>query len=166
MRNTIFTITLTCLILFFQNVAVHAADAGNKKALAGISEAKAYFDINVGEPAKLVNRLMLIDRTFEQLTSSGVKPDFVVGFRSTASYFVTKGPEDYILEDEVAAKKKVNEWIAKLRKRGIVVEQCLIAAELHDIDPEDFIENISPVQNGYISMIGYQARGYSYVPMD
>ncbi|MBC8316450.1 MAG: sulfur reduction protein DsrE, partial [Desulfobulbaceae bacterium] len=64
------------------------------------------------------------------------------------------------------AKKKVHEWVRSYKARGIVVEQCLIAAGLQRIAPEDFIPEIDVVENGYISMIGYQAKGYSQVPMD
>ena len=48
----------------------------------------------------------------------------------------------------------------------MLVEQCKVAAGLHDIDPEDFLPDIDLVRSGYISMTGYQAKGYSLVPMD
>lgn len=149
---------------FLLSGAACAGDSDNR-AIAGLSTAKAYFDVKVGEPAKLVTRLRLIDQTFDQLIEAGVKPEFIIGFRGKASYFLTRG-EDYVFEEEVAAKKKVHELVKHFRELGMLVEQCKVAAGLHDIDPEDFLPDIDLVRSGYIFMIGYQAKGYSLVPMD
>lgn len=32
------------------------------------------------------------------------------------------------------------------------------------IDPVDFLPSIHLVQNGYVSIIAYQTRGYAYLP--
>jgi intracellular sulfur oxidation DsrE/DsrF family protein len=56
--------------------------------------------------------------------------------------------------------------VREFSKSGIVVEQCAIAAEIFDIPQEDFIPEVKVVGNGYISLVGYQAQGYSVVPMD
>ena len=55
---------------------------------------------------------------------------------------------------------------AAFKAKGIVMEQCQIAAQLHRIELTDFLPEVEVVQNSYISMIGYQAKGYSQVPMD
>lgn len=152
------------IILFSCGSAV-AEEFTNKRALSDLSAVKAYYDVNVGIPGKLLTRLRLIDKTYEQLVSAGVKPEFIIGFRGKASYFVTKG-DDYVFEEDMPAKKKVLKWVQTLKARGIILEQCHIAAKLHDIDPKDILPEVEIVQNGYISMIGYQAKGYSQVPMD
>jgi intracellular sulfur oxidation DsrE/DsrF family protein len=71
-----------------------------------------------------------------------------------------------VIEEDLPTKKKIHEWIQRFKERGIVMEQCRIAAGLLDIDAKDFLEQIEVVDNGYISMIGYQAQGYSQIPMD
>lgn len=152
------------IVLLSYSPAV-AEEFSNKRALSNISTVKAYYDVNVGIPAKLVTRLRLVDKTYDQLVSAGVKPNFIIGFRGKASYFVTKG-DDYVFDEDIAAKKEVLKYIQALKARGIVMEQCHIAASLHDIDPKDILSEIEVVQNGYISMIGYQAKGYSQIPMD
>lgn len=53
--------------------------------------ARAYFDVNLGLADKLETRLMLINTTFDQLSAQGLAPQFVVGFRGPASFFVTTG---------------------------------------------------------------------------
>ena len=154
------------LVLFFSGLA-SAEEYTNARALSGLSTVKAYFDVNTGVPAKLKSKLLFIDKSYDQLVKFGVKPEFIVGFRSTASNFVTKGDEDYVFDDdEIAAKKKVHEWIRLFKKRGIIMEQCMLSAEIYEIDPQDFLPELEPVNNGYVSMIGYQTKGYSQINME
>ena len=152
-------------IIFVLSYAESAEMYDNKRALAHITTARVYYDVNIGLPTKLVTRLSLIDKTYEQLVGAGVAPEFVVGFRGKASYFVTRG-DDYVFAEDVEAKRKVLKWIQTLKARGVTMEQCLIAASLQKVDPQDILPEIEIVQNGYISMIGYQAKGYSQIPMD
>ncbi|WP_157067768.1 hypothetical protein [Desulfosarcina cetonica] len=51
-------------------------------------------------------------------------------------------------------------------QNGFRLEQCAIAARAMKIDPVDFLPSIHLVQNGYVSIIAYQTRGYAYLPMD
>ena len=127
--------------------------------------AKTYFDVNMGKPEKLVTRLKLIDVTYDQLSAAGAHPEFVIGFRGKASRFVTRG-NDYVFEEDIAVKKEVYAWIKRFKERGIPMEQCLIAAGFQNVDPKDILPEIEVVQNGYVSMIGYQVKGYAQVPMD
>jgi len=143
----------------------NAEEYTDQASLKGMSSAKAFFDVNVGEPARLILRLRLINRTFEDLNESGVKPQFIVGFRSGATRLVT-GDEFYYEETELPSKKKIVSWIKNLKSNGIVMEQCAIAAELNEVDADDILPEIKVVRNGYISLIGYQSKGYAVVPMD
>jgi intracellular sulfur oxidation DsrE/DsrF family protein len=63
-------------------------------------------------------------------------------------------------------KRKVQKWIEHFRQTGIVLEQCDIAARTFDVDPKDILPGIRVVDNGFVSMIGYQTKGYAVVPMD
>jgi intracellular sulfur oxidation DsrE/DsrF family protein len=149
----------------FQPVA--AAEYNNSRALRQVTVAKAYFDVTSGSPGKLVNQLGFIDKAYDQLAKAGFKPQFVLGFHSAASAYVTKGSEDYVTSDEeIAAKKKVQAWVQRFKAKGIVMEQCMLAAEVYEIDPEDILPEIDRVKNGYVSTIGYQAKGYSLVPVN
>ncbi|MBU1138035.1 MAG: DsrE family protein [Proteobacteria bacterium] len=134
-------------------------------SLSGLTTAKVYFDVNIGIPEKLVVRLILIDKTLSQLQAAGVKPEAIIAFRGKASKFVTKG-DFYVEKEEQAAKAEVHKWLKKFAGKGIAMEQCLIAAELNGISPNDFRPELKIIQNGYISMIAYQNRGFALIPMD
>lgn len=164
LKMSTFLFILTASFLFLLPSAF-ADELGNSRALQNLSSAKAYFDVTMGVPLKLETRLRLIHTTYQDIGRTGMKPDFIIGFRSKASNFVTKG-DDYVFEEDIAVKKKIRDWVKRFKKMGIVMEQCAIAAEFQDIDPKDFLPEIEVVRNGYVSMIGYQAKGYSMVPMD
>ena len=165
MQQNITIPALTISFVLCLAIPAFADEYDNRRALQNISTAKTYFDVNMGISEKLVIRLKLIDATYDQLSAAGVHPEFVIGFRGKASRFVTKG-KDYVFEEDLAAKKKVHAWVKRFKERGIPMEQCLIAAGFDDVDPKDILPEIELVQNGYVSMIGYQIKGFAQVPMD
>ncbi len=145
----------------------HADSEKNEKnsALAGLTATKAYFDVTVGDGKLLLLRLQLIEKTYNQIAAAGVTPAFVVGIRGKASNFFTKGT-DYVVDMDLPEKKQIAVMVEKFARQHIVIEQCLIAAGLQHIDAVDFLPQVKRVASGYVSMIGYQAQGYGFVPMD
>ena len=55
--------------------------------------------------------------------------------------------------------------ISAMAKDGIKFEICLIAVKVFGVEPSSILPEIKQVGNGWISVIGYQARGYSLVPI-
>ena len=156
-------------IVFFVLLSLLPASAEEIKkprALRDLTAVKVYYDVKTKNPKKMAIQLMLINETYDQIVKAGVQAKFIVGFRNEASNFVTKGEDDYILEEEVAAKKKIQGWVQRFKARGIIMEQCGITTEFQDIDLEDFLPGIEIIKNSYVSMIGYQAKGYSQITID
>lgn len=154
-----------CIIGCLNVTAVAASNQDNGKALSGLQAAKVYFDVSLKDDNLLAFRMELLDKTITQMEDAGLEVSTVVGFRGGASRFITRD-EHYVLEEEISNKKKIQQWVKQLSERGIVIEQCSIAADINDIPHEDFMEEVTVVGNGYISLVGYQAQGYSVVPMD
>lgn len=134
------------------------------RALENLSAIKAYFDIKADSAAKVEKRLLWINDIYEEMKQKGIKATFIIGIRSHASFYVTKGDE-YIYEEDLSTTGKIEKWLKDFVKLGVHVEQCGLSAKLYDIDPKDFFPEVTVVKNGYISMIGYQNKGYAYVPM-
>lgn len=141
------------------------AAVSNDHALSGIREIKVYFDVNIGEPDKLLNRLQLIETTYDNLADSGFSPRFVIGVRGKASNFFTRD-EGYVLDIDLPVKKKIASRVEQLKARGFRLEQCSIAAGMQGIALADFLPQLEVVGNGYVSMIVYQQQGHAFVPMD
>ena len=145
--------------------AVAGSNQNNGNALNGLNSALVYFDVSLKDDNLLVFRMELLDKTIKQIEDAGLEVSTVVGFRGGASRFITRD-EHYVLEEEISNKKKIQDWVKRFSERGIVIEQCAIAADIHDIPHGDFMEEVTVVGNGYVSLVGYQAQGYSVVPMD
>ncbi|MBI9082376.1 MAG: DsrE family protein [Desulfobacterales bacterium] len=142
-----------------------AGTPDNKPALADLTTVKIICDVNVGAAKLLLRRLELIDETYSQLLDAGVIPVVVVAFRGGASRYVTQGNK-YVEAKDAGTKREIQGWINQFSQHGFRLEQCAIAARAQKVDPADFMPVVTVVQNGYISIVAYQARGYSFLPMD
>jgi len=165
MNRMIRMVLMMLAAVVFLRVESGAATLNHGGALSGVMTANVYFDVNIGDPAKLRTRLQLIETTYTQLVAAGFSPRVVIGVRGMASNFFTRDA-DYVPEADLPLKKEIAAKVEKLRTMGFAVEQCRIAAELQQIEVADFLPQVQLVDNGYVSMIGYQAQGYAYVPMD
>ena len=152
-------------VLFLAAPAASQTADGNNPALKGLDKVQVYFDVNVKDDTLLAFRMELIDRTIREMAEAGVEVSAVIGFRGGASRFVTV-EDHYVLAEELANKKKIQDWVVYFADRGTVVEQCAIAAEIHQIELQDFMPEVTVVGNGYISMAAYQTSGYAVIPMD
>jgi uncharacterized protein len=164
MLRSIYLSLVFSLGLFLLPQSVLSQDPVNMPGLTGLSELKVYFDVKADSAAKLDSRLQWIFDTYEQVSKKGVRVDIVIGFRSKASFFVTSGDE-YIDEADIPLKRKIENWLKRFHKMKIPMVQCGLSAKLLDIELDEFLPEITVVKNGYISIAGYQNKGYAYVPM-
>lgn len=153
------------MILLVLPSMVYAGSVDDKEALADLKSVKIICDVNVGEAKLLLRRLELIDETYSQLLDAGVTPTIVVAFRGGASHYVTTG-DRYVDPNNTGTKKEIQGWIDQFQQHGFRLEQCAIAAKAWKVDPADLLPAIRMVQNGYISIVAYQARGFALLPMD
>ncbi len=156
------TLILTLVMLL---PGLVSAAPENSRALAGLKNVGVIFDVNTGSPQKLLLRLKLIEETLASIAEVAVVPAVVVAFRGGATRFMTQGDKYLPLED-LPLKDQIQTQAKRLKKLGYRLEQCAVAVRLLKIDPRDIIAEVPLVGNGYISMIGYQNRGYAMVPMD
>ena len=60
---------------------------------------------------------------------------------------------------------KIAETISAMAQDGIKFEICLIAVDLLGVDRASILPEIKHVGNGWISLVGYQHKGYGLVPV-
>ena len=157
--------TAILLAMLLLPVIAFADQFTDANALKGLTTVKVIGDVNVGDPKLLLRRLELIDETYTQLIDAGIQPYFVVAFRGPATRYVTKGP-GYVASEHYAIKKEIQGWIAQFHENGFSLEQCAIAARGQNVATNDILSQITVVQNGYISIVAYQNKGYALLPMD
>lgn len=137
----------------------------NHDSLSGLTSAKAVFDVTTADPKKLNFYLNLIGTTADSMKAEGVTPEFVVSFRGPATLFVSTDRKKTKKED-MAMAGNVQKNLAKLGGTpGVKMEQCAVAAKALKVDPKTINPSVKVIGNSWISLIGYQNKGYALVPV-
>lgn len=139
--------------------------AGEYEALNSVKEVKAVFDVRAKSPKSTWIFLDLIHKTFKEknILEADSKPEFVVVFIGPAVKNVSTNIAEFSEEDKKMLAK-IADTVSAMAKDGIKLEICLYAANLLGVDPATILPEIKKYENGWISLIGYQANGYTLVP--
>ena len=154
---------LGAAVVFAAPVMGAHADADDNP-LAGLKDARVAFDITAGDPGRMLNILTTIDETREGFLKHGVAPHFVLAFRGPASLLTQSDtsrlkPEDRETAAKVAAKLKQLRATPGIER----LDQCSIAMRGQKVDKAQVLPEVTIVENGWITLVGYQARGYAYI---
>jgi intracellular sulfur oxidation DsrE/DsrF family protein len=125
---------------------------------------KAIFDVRISNPGQLLIALKVIEETAEGIRQQGGTPEFVLAFRGGTLPLLKTAPKTEGYSD-AAILSEVRERLADYREKGMVLEACNVAARMFKIEQKELDPNLHLVVNSLISVIDYQARGYSLVPM-
>jgi intracellular sulfur oxidation DsrE/DsrF family protein len=135
------------------------------EALKGLKSIKAVFDVRVANPKSAALNLKLIRDTYKDKNIMAVtkKPAFVVIFIGPSVRLISKKKEGFSPEDQKTLDE-IATTISEMSKDGIRLEICLFAAKVFGVDSASVLPGIKKVPNGWVSLIGYEAKGYSLVP--
>ena len=158
-------IVAVCLAAFFVVLScLSCAWAEEYNAMKGVKSVNAMFDMRVANLQSAIVALNLIHDTYKELAAMKKKPVFVVVFMGGAVKLISSDHSGFKAEEENSLKE-IAGIVSKMPKAGIRVEVCLFAAKVFGVEPASILPEIQRVGNGWISEIGYQARGYSLVPV-
>lgn len=144
---------------------LHAEKPADEAALEGVTRGKVVWDINMGDPKKLSLYLRVIEETYDDLVRQGVAPDMVFAFRGRSVLLISTDREEIPLEQHVYLDE-VAELLADLSNRpGVRMEACSVACRLFGVKAESLLPRIKAVGNTFVSLIGYQAKGYGTIPI-
>ena len=157
---------LTGLFLCILSVSfIYSAEPDDKEALAGLRKARAVFDISSGDSKKLIAYLNLIEKTSDTVRANGADPDFIITFRGSASFFISK-EKTKLRETNKGDAKTIFEILDRLGGlREIKLEQCSVAAKGRNLNFNSFHKSVKLVGNSWISLIAYQNKGYALVAL-
>lgn len=162
-----FKITIgSVLLAAFLLVAAGTGFGEEYPALKGVNPVKAVFGFEIGNPQSALVHLQVIQQTFrdKNIRAGKKKPEIVVVFYGPSVKLASRNRDAFAEAD----RKIIEEYagtVAAMAKEGVKFEICLIAMKLLGVDPSTTLPEIRPVGNGWIAVIGYQARGYSLVPV-
>jgi intracellular sulfur oxidation DsrE/DsrF family protein len=161
-RAIMISLFLSTWLLF---IAVGQGFGEDYEALEGLKSVKAVFDVRIGNPKSAALSLKLIQDTCKDKNIIAVtkEPAFAVIFIGPSVKLISKNKEGFSPEeqkylDEIATA------ISEMSRDGIKLEICLFAAKVFGVDPASVLPGIKHVPNGWVSLIGYEAQGYSLVP--
>ena len=154
--NLFMAISLLCV--------VPSVSGEEYKAMKGIKSAKAVIDERESDPKTAALHLKIIHQTYKELAAMKKNPVFVIVFIGPSVKLISKNREGFSPEDQKSLDDIAN-TISAMSKDGIELEICLVAAKVLNVDHASVLPEIKRVGNGWISEIGYQAQGYSLVPV-
>ncbi|HVO65176.1 MAG TPA: DsrE family protein [Syntrophales bacterium] len=161
-RTIIFCLFLSTCLIF---VSVAQGFGQEYEALKGLKSVKAVFDVRISNPKSAALSLKLVHDTYKDKNIIAVtkKPAFVVIFIGPSVKLISKNKEGFSPEEQKVLDQ-IASIISEMSKDGIKLEICLFAAKVFNVDPASVLPGIKHVPNGWVSLIGYEAKGYSLVP--
>lgn len=138
--------------------------SGEYKALDGVKGVKAVFDFTLGEPdsANVVFGAVKDLNQNKSTRSLSEPPKVVVVFHGPAVHLISTDLE-YFDDSEKKEIERFVQFIREMKKNGVTFEVCEYALKMAEVDPATIIPEVEHVGNGFISVVGYQAQGYSVV---
>ncbi|SDO66394.1 DsrE family protein [Desulforhopalus singaporensis] len=163
-RRMKYIVAVWCIFLLFPCLPSLGGEIDDSDALAGVGAAKIIFDINLNDANKLELYLGVIERTRNSLVDQGFDPDIVIAFRGASVRLVTTETWSFTEERQLSLKRSA-QMLRELAGAGVKLEACSVAVELFKVDRKTILPEIKIVGNTFISLMGYQSKGYALVPI-
>ena len=163
-RKTRILVSIVVATVFMLAV-VGSVSAATYEALAGVKSIKAIFDVRDSNVKSAAVHIKLIHDTYKDKSIRAVskKPSFIVAFMGPSVKLISMNKQGFSMEDQ-KSMDEIAQTIREMAKDGIKLEVCVFAVKVFGVDPASILPEIKHVPNGWVSLIGYQARGYSLVP--
>ena len=151
-------------VFLFALLASPAAAGEYDNALKDVRGIKAVFDVSQGAPGVSNVIFWAVKNVYENDTVKSLpeKPQVAIVFHGPAVKLISTDRSSFKKED-YGELDKFHGMLRQLKKDGVKLEVCLYAAKVMKVDPATILPEIDHVGNGFISVIGYQAQGYSVI---
>ncbi len=157
-----FTILFMAFFLALQGSP--AVAGGYDNALHDVKGIKVLFNVSLGNPA-FANAVFWAVRNVyqdEAVSTLPEKPQAAVVFHGPAVKLLTSDHAGFDKKD-YGEIDKFQATLRQMKKEGVKLEVCLYAVKVMGVNPATLMPEIDQVGNGFISVAGYQAQGYSVV---
>lgn len=156
---------ITIILLVLASVLLPAANAPAQEpeyaAMEGVTTARTVFDFRVGNPEVALAHLGLIHSMLDNpaMKGGGEPPEIVVVFIGPSVNLVSTDKS----AAAPGARTAIAEKISAMDADGVGFEICMTSAHGHDLSAGSILPEIVQVRNGWVSLIGYQQKGYSII---
>ena len=163
--KTAFKLLLFVLLLFGHVVHADQPEINDQAALGNLKVGKGVFLVDIGDAKKLNFYLEVIQGTHKGMKDQGVEPDFVLVYIGPSVKYLSTSPSADTEQEEGGVLMDIESNVEVLAALGVKQEICAVATHVFGIDNDKVFPGLSPVGDGFISLIGYQSQGYHLVPV-
>jgi uncharacterized protein len=153
------------MVLAFALSSVSFAGGGMQYAsLKGVKKVNAVIDWRHGKPMTAAFQLKLLHTSYKDLKKMGKNPTYAVIFIGPSVFLISSNMAKFKAEDQKYVKE-FKATLSAMAKDGIRFEVCVAALKFLKLDPATIMPEVMKVPNGWVAEMGYQAQGYSFVPI-
>jgi len=145
-------------------MSLPAGAAGYDNALKGVKNYDAVYEVSQGDP-KVVNPVfMVIKNSYEapEVQALAKDPNIAIVFHGPVVKLLSTDSASFN-KAELVEVQKFQATLKQMKKDGVTLEVCRFALKGMGVDEATIIPEIDPVDNGFVSVIGYQMQGYAVV---
>ena len=152
---------------FIIAMAAIPAMSGEYAALEGVKSVKTVFDVSQGSPqtANIVFWAVNNVNDDKSVRALSEPPQVAVVFHGPAVKLISTD-RDGFKESDNEALDQFASMIQQMKKDGVKFEVCDYALKVMGVDPKTVLPEVDHVGNGFISIAGYQAQGYSVIAIN
>jgi uncharacterized protein len=163
-RKRLNRITIIAPIAILMLFSIMNTGFAQYEAMKGVESTNAVFDFRIGDPQVALAHLGLIHTMIEDqaMVVNDTQPEMVIVFIGPSVRLISTDHTG-LDQDQQQHLNALAEKISKMDQDGIRFEICMTSAPAFNIDPDTILPEITKVENGWISVIGYQQRDYAYV---
>ena len=153
------------LMLFSSVIQAEKMVVNDAAALGELKTGKGVFLVDIGDAKKLNFYLEVIQGTYKGMKEQGVEPDFVLVYIGPSVKYLSTSPSAEVEKSAGGVLLEIESNVEALAGLGVRQEICAVATRVFGIDDKSVLPGLTLVGDGFISLIGYQARGYHLVPV-
>lgn len=134
-------------------------------ALGDLKVGKGVFLVDIGDAKKLNFYLDVIQGTYKGMKEQGVEPEFILVFIGPSVKYLSTSPSPETEQEASGVLMEIESNVEAIASLGVRQEVCAVATRVFGIDNKTLLPGLTPVGDGFISLIGYQSQGYHLVPV-
>lgn len=148
-------------------MAAIPAMSGDYAALEGVKSLKTVFDVTHGSPQTANIVFWAVNNVNDDgsVRALSQPPQIVVVFHGPSVKMISTDRSGFKESDHEELDNFTN-TIRQMKASGVNFEVCDYALKVMGVDPKTVMPEVDHVPNGFISIAGYQAQGYSVITIN
>ena len=166
-NSLVHALFISVVFMFVAALTASPVWSGEYAALEGVKSLKTVFDVSHGSPktANIVFWAVKNVHDDQSVQALPEPPQVAVVFHGGAVKMISTDRKGFKSSDNAALDEFAN-LIRQMKKEGIKFEVCGYALKVMGVDPATVLPEVDYVGNGFISIAGYQAKGYSVITIN